>query len=248
VYMNKLRTNFDLPTNHLKNAKVYVPPKARSSSERDRRHDLPKGSLILEQQYLGTQIAEYLLGSVEEPEDISFVTKILAAAGMNTSWYNYGQTDSVMRRCLKLPMLTFGFNERPESQADLLLKAGYHLGEMGRMAEYLATAHALSDPKIAKIRKEMGRTAGNASLSINCIGLADQLPGATPRVAQEMARVSCLVALQGAKVLSPDAGYAPSFAQLPDPDSDLAVHIRRDAPNNVFAAYDEAVSMFAVQR
>jgi hypothetical protein len=244
--MNKLRVDFDLPTNHLKGLRGYVPPKARSSTEIERRHELPNGTLILEQQHLGSKIGGHLLSMAQDPDDIKFVTKILTAAGLNTAWYSFGQTDMVMRRRLKLPNLSEGFSENPYAQNELMLRGSYHLSEMGGLAWNLMASHIDSSSRQNKLRTSLGRAAGNAALHINCIGLAGQLEGASPYMAQELARTSCLGALERARSLQSELSYPASLSQLPDPDSDLSVHIRRSAPNNIYEAYDEAISMYAI--
>jgi hypothetical protein len=246
--MNKLRKDFDLPTNHLRGQKAYVPPKARTSTEIERRHDMPHGSLILEQQHLGSKIGEFLLSRVEEPEDVSFVTRLLAIAELATSEYTYGQTEQVMRRRLATPILVFGFNEAPLSEGDMLLRAGYQLDEASDLSRKIVTSHKLSELREKRLKFELGRLSGNTALSLNCVGLSGQLESVSMYAASELARTSCLGLLSRTRVMSAELGCPPSIAQLPDPDSELAVHIRRTAPNNVFEAYDEAASKYAIAR
>lgn len=245
--MNKLRTDFDLPTNHLKNAKYYVPPKARTSTEIDRRRELPGGSLILEQQQLGAKIGQLLLSRVENHEDLKFVSTVLTAAGLNTAWYSFGQTDSVMRRRLKLPILAVDYDVYPNSQPDLLATGEQHLSKVSELANDLTNAYIASSPRRNKLKTIFGRSVGDAALSVNCINMTDQIRGASSYMIQNMVRSSCLVALQRSKVLC-ELSYPPSLAQLPDTDSDLAVLIRRSAPNRVYETYDEAISQFAISR
>lgn len=248
--MNKLRTDFDLPTNHLKGLKAYIPPKARSSTEIDRRHELPKGSLILEHQEAGAKVMRFLLTTAKEAEDVRYVTKIAATADANTASYAYGQTDEVMRRRLKLPLLAVTYNESPLTEQDLVQRSEDNLSEVIELARLLRIAHVTKDSTTRKnkLRKSVGQACGNAALSLNCVTLANELEGVSPFKAQDMARIACLSMLQEAKALSSELSYPPSLAQLPDPNSELSVHIRRTAPNNVYEAFDEAISRYEITR
>lgn len=111
--------HFDLPTIHLDPHKAHhIPRRATNQSEVERRKTLPKGTLLAEEQTRGIAVAARLLWHLSEQEDIAFVRPIIAAAGINTAWYDFAAQSPVMRRRLLLPRL----DESPDAQdADALL-------------------------------------------------------------------------------------------------------------------------------
>ena len=247
--MKKPYRDFDLPNRHLTEAhNHYVPPKARSSSEIERRHELPRGTVLAEQQLRGIAIAGHVLTKISDEPDVHFATAVLAPASLNTAWYSFARRSDVMRRRLKLPILRNGwFDEAPNSTM-LLFQSQDQLSDLMAVAGLHVAATMDRSPRLTKLSTAVGRLAGEAALHISCVEIADQLPETTPFVAQDMARIASLKTLQVARKLHADFDTPPSLAQLADPDSDLAVHIRRHAPNGAYEAYDEALGRFAITR
>lgn len=246
-YMTKPYRDFDLSTRHLTGANHYIPPKARSSSEIERRHELPRGTVLVEQEMRGIAVARLILERVGDQPDVDFAVGILAPAAYNTSWYGVGQTSKVMRRQLKLPVLGQDAEDRPTS-AQLLsqsrrtfdtleLYSGVHLGQKINKSACLS-----------KTTEGLGRMVGNAALELSAVPIGDSLLGTTPFDAQNRARIAGLQTVQAAHQLEEETGMPPSLAQLADPDSDLSVHIRRQAPYEVYVAFDEAISTLAIPR
>ena len=98
-------TQFDLPTRHLQGNNHYVPPRARDSSEADRRHELPGGTVLLEQQHRGLLVATCILEAVSDTDDIGYTAQLIGACGLNSAHYQFARGSGFMRRHTALPYL-----------------------------------------------------------------------------------------------------------------------------------------------
>lgn len=237
--MNKPYRNFDLPKQHLDDHH-YIPERARSRSEIERRRSLPSGTLLAEHQRDGLSIAHRIMTSIEQPEDMAFAGSLIAMSGLNTGWYNYAAHSTVMRRRLDLPMLADEESDWRESRSGLLTKAQQGLVEAATIAEALV-ATKVERRSTVRQQKQLGRQLGNVSLQLACAEVSMVANAYSPFAVQDMAREASLTILEQARVFSAQAGTHPSVAQLADPNSDLAVYWRRNAPNGAFEAYEEAI-------
>jgi hypothetical protein len=235
-----IRKDFDLPTMHL-GGEHYTPPKARDEQEIERRHGMPRGLLIAEQQQLGVRVAASILYLLEDKESVRFSSRLLAASGMNTAWYEFANRAEreVMRRRLKLPLLIAGRPEwRPNSE-ELRRDASTGFAEAAVSATKVMKAIEFSSPRKRDFDTELGRTIGKASLTTACIGLGDKVHNnyrLDDADVQMLVRRQGLSALRDARSLGTELGSNPSIAQLANPDSDLAVYWRRNAPNEAIGA------------
>lgn len=241
--------DFDLPTNHLPDAGHFVPRRARDAREIDRRRGLRAGTLLTEHQARGLTVAELILDQVEEPEDVQFSSKVLAVSGINSAWYSFarGAEEKVMRRRLKLPKLATGNPEQLPNLSILLLMSRSRLSQAVARAHVLVAAHeTLPAGEVAERRTILGREVGAIGLELACVAT----PGGIGRYgdvmsdfeAQNFARKRGLWALHHARTLVTEIGSHPSMAQLADPDSDVGVYWRRNAPNGAMEAYEAAVA------
>ena len=236
--------DFDLPTQHLAE-EHYVPPKARSAAEIERRHRLPKGSLLAEHQHRGLKVAAGILGNIIDQPDVDFSARLLAAAGLNTAWYGFAQgaETEVMRRRLKLPRLDGWQPAWRPSGPDLLREATDGFEEAVFAAKAVVSAVEHRSPRTAGYKKTLGRAIGNSSLTLACVPVADQLVlGGTDHDIQLLVRQRSLHTLNDARQLSGEIGSHPSIAQLADQDSDLSVYWRRNAPNGALQAFLEVTA------
>lgn len=237
--MNKQPYNtFDLPTRHLTD-NDYTPPKARRSDEIARRHDLPAGTVLAEQQHSGLTVAHRMLELVDDPKDINFVTNIVAVSGINTSWYNYGRGGEVMRRRLDLPTLATDEDDWRETREGLLIKAKEGLAHAVLLADSYRQS-IVERRKVARTKRLLGRHMGNVSLQLACVRLGNAPLSLSPFHTQVIARDQALETLESSRVIGQRIGVHPSVAQLADPDSQTALFIRRQAPNGTFDAYEQA--------
>lgn len=240
--------DFDLPNKHLTGEVDFVPPRARDEDEILRRRSNPSGTLLLEYQHKGIEIARAVLGGIKNgsPEDIEFTAEVLAATGLNTAWYSYARNSSVQRRRLKLEVLATEDPEQRPSTYMLLGNAISDLGNADALSGLLITQHVTGSPEAVRQRTNLGRMVGHASLTLSCAPLGDRIGyddiSMTDFDLQDLARRRGLHSLERARELALRIGSAPSLAQLADPDSDLSVFWRRQAPNGALAAYEEAVA------
>ncbi len=238
--MKKPFKHFDLPTKHL-SERHYVPPKARTADEIDRRRSLPRGTVLLEQQQHGLAMAGTMLERVEEPQDVDFATRVLAMCAVNTGWYSFARGAQVMRRRLLLPELAGEDGDWRENRQGLLVRLEHDLADTALLATYVLRAK-IDKLDVAFRTKLFGRRVGNLSLALACVPKADAAKFLTAFDAQALARNEALAIIEGARVLGEEIGVNPSIAQLPDPDSPLSVYWRRRAPNGAYDAYEEAIA------
>lgn len=241
--MNKqIYKDFDLPTKRLTGLAHYVPPRARRSEEIERRQQLPPGVLLIEQQRRGLAVAAAILKIVEQPEDVAFSTKIIAASSLNSSWYGFARGSDVMRRRLKLPVL--GGREQPWKPIEpigLVRVAADSLEDGTLMSNRLITAIARERPTIETYQMTLGRRIGNAGLALASANLGN-IDLETPSVeVQALVRRQCLSTLAASEALGSKIGAPPSLAQLAEPDSPLSVYWRLNAPNGAYEALEMAV-------
>lgn len=244
--MKKPYRDFNLPSHHLTAERHFVPPKARSSSEIERRHEMPRGTILAEHELAGFRIADRVLGAVEEWPDIQYAEKVVAPATLNTAQYGYAAGGAVMSRRLKLPVLAVG-DEPRQSTAELLEEATYSFSDLVQSADWLVDAIRNESERVRKHRWEVGRMAGDAALLLSTVTLGDRLKTATPFVAQTKARERGLITLDNSRALGMEIGTPPSIAQLADPNSDLSVYIRRTAPNTIHDAFSEAQADYGIR-
>lgn len=241
--MNKPYRNFDLPKQHLDD-RHYVPERARTASEIERRRSVPSGTILAEHQRDGLLIASQMLQAIEEPEDLAFATDLIAMSGLNTSWYSYAAHSPVMRRRLNLPVLADEETDWYETSIGLRAKTQESLVGAVAIAEALATATQERRPT-DRHRQQLGRRLGNVSLGLACIELSNSADAYSAFDMQHFAREQSLRTLEKARTFGDQIGSHPSIAQLADPNSDMVLHLRRHAPNGAFEAYEEAIEIFS---
>jgi hypothetical protein len=239
--------DFDLPTMHLPDGEHYVPRKARSQAEIERRRALPAGSLMADLQYRGTKMAQTILEHVQEPDDISFSARLLAVSGINSAWYSFAQNAEVMRRRLKLPLLIHpNILLRPNS-GDVMHGAQQGFAGATLDAKRLSIAVENETMRVGLRKRQLGKSLGNSSLKLACVSLGDQVVAdsthLTDASVQILVRQRCLDTLKDSRTLGEEIGTCPSIAQLADPDSDLSVHWRRNAPPGAYEAYEQAAEL-----
>lgn len=237
--MNKPYRNFDLPKQHLDN-RHYIPERARSSTEIDRRRMLPNGTILAEHQRDGLLIANQIMRTVEEPEDVAYAGAIVAMSSLNAGWYNYAADGLVMRRRLNLPTLADEETDWRETRSGLLTKAQEGLAKAATIAEALAATQTERHSNVRQ-KQLLGRSLGNVSLQLACIEIGGVSRFYDAFDVQNLAREQSLQTLEQARIFADEVGSHPSIAQLADPNSDLAVYWRRTAPNGAFEAYEEAI-------
>lgn len=223
-----------------------MPPKARTADEIDWRRSHPAGSVLAEQEYRGLLIASKVLKKVHDEPDVAYAASLIAASGLNSSWYDFVRYSDVMRRRVHLPVLGRGEQGSLLGQYNTLDNARMMVDHAAVAAQGLM--RAVENGTAGRARKAviLGRTLGEASLALACVPDGERVRNMTPFMAQAWVREQGLHALQQARGMAVDLGTHPSIAQFADPTSDIAVAIRRHAPNVVEQAFDEALTEHAM--
>jgi hypothetical protein len=233
--------DFDLSTSRIPGS-FYVPPKARDPIEIARRHTLAPGELVLEQQQRGVRIARLVLESLTDKQSVDFALPLLGVGSLNTAWHTHAQPErtqetGVRRRRLKYPWLP-DWSDRDH----LLLGVKHSLTTAETLAARVTLAHSLDLPKLPRLQRDFATSIGEGALAGACIvALGDgPIPG-SPLRAQLFAREAGILLAESRLAVAEQVGSAPTLAQLADADSDLAVFWRRNAPDQAFAAYSQAL-------
>jgi hypothetical protein len=229
----------DLPTEHLTtNGRDYVPLKTRDSVERDRLHDLPTGTLLLEDQLKGIDVMKALLPVLESPTDLQYASDMFAASLLNASWYQYGQSFEGMRRHLELETM-LDENGNYLSQVALIEKIVSRLDEVSVLASAVTQAHVerrVRRPQQAKL----GRAMGNVASSIASIGMGPISEGAVLYDVKLGVRNNAQRAIRLSRTDTLTHGARPSVAQFANRDSDALQAWRRDATDSAYQAMEAA--------
>lgn len=105
--MAKIPVQIELPHNFVpKTDPEYFPPLSHDAREIERRRGLPKGTLVVEQQYLGAVAAGLFLSQLSENgthEDEMFGGSVMHAAMLGSARFSLRGGEFVMRRHLHLP-------------------------------------------------------------------------------------------------------------------------------------------------
>ncbi len=236
--------DFDLPTRFQPKGTDYVPPKARDEEEIERRRRVPTGTLMADQQCDGIAITADILARLEDPADLAFASRLLGASALNTSWYLFARGAHVMRRRLKLPLLVAPEDDIRPDTIELVQRRDQRLEDVsGRARTYASlVAFNFGEHLLDNHRRNLGRNVGNSALSIATVDLGDIFTfGSTDDFeVQDAVRRRALRTLTDARELGSELHTIPSLAQLPNPDSDLSVFWRRNAPNGALVAYEAA--------
>lgn len=226
--MKKPFTHFDLPTYSL-DGEHHIPARARTSEEIERRRSMPAGSLLLEEQRNGLQVASRVLQELEDDGDLQFMSEILAVSGLNTSWYTFADQE-VMRRRLYLPERANDETGLRQSRESLVQNVRANLSVCAELASQIFAEHTTR--RITKrTQAGLGRAIGTASLGLAVVHLGDAPESVSAHQIQDATRRASLKALHRSRTMVSETGTIPSMAGFSDPDSDISVYVRRNAPN-----------------
>ncbi len=243
--MNKNKSpfkHFDMTITHLpEDGRHYEPEWTRDSTERDRRHEMPHGSLILEEQTSSLMVArQAIMYEYQNPEDQEFAFEQLVPALTNTSFYSGAAgAGDVMRRRRSLPELASDEGDGwRQTKVGLLVKARHNAGHVATLATQLELAHKRGQ-KAEALRRQLGRYTGDLALMLACWDLGDAPESVSAQDTQAIVRLRALDTIQQSRQFMPQQVYG-SVAQLARPDTPLARHWMRQAPRT-----DEAASVLA---
>jgi hypothetical protein len=234
--------DYDMPVEHLNAELDSIVAKSRDQARIDYLHSMPPGTARVEAQLFGHAVASGVLDTIIDPDDITFSVGIIAAAGINTAWYNgaSGSID-VMRRRLKLPKLT---TVEGVVEPEALWKSGRQQFRGAIMlADTVARETKIRSIKLPERKRQYMRQLGNASLTLACSELSLDTTEVSAYKAQISARMQSQQVLRAARELGEVIGKNPSLRQFEDADSELSVYWRRHAPNGARQALLNAVEL-----
>ncbi len=244
-------SQLNLPKYHLPaEGPNYKPYNSRDYEEVGRRNSLRPGSLILEQQYFGTGIASSMISEIgrSDIDDGGFTTRMLAVAGINSSWYSFARDSNVMSRRLALPKIAEESDDIDyrETRESLIQKCNQGMFASAVMAGYLYDMYE-HGIKVGERAREvsLGRNLGNTSLSLACLDVVDTTKHRSIFDAQDFAREHSLKSIESSKSLAEQIGSYPSMAQFAEADSELMVYWRRFAPNEAVGLINQAVGAWS---
>jgi len=240
-------SQLNLPKYHLPaEGPNYRPYNSRDYEEIERRNSLRPGSLVLEQQYFGTGLASSMISEIDKNEidDGGFTTRMLAVAGINSSWYSFARGSNVMSRRLILPKMAEEIDDIDyrETRESLIQKCNQGMFASAVMAGYLYDMHEYGI-KVGERAREvsLGRNLGNTSLSLACLDVVDTTKHKSVFDAQDLAREHSMKLIESSKALVGRIGSYPSMAQFAEADSELMVYWRRFAPNEAVGLLNSAI-------
>lgn len=248
INMNKEYTPkiLDLPTEHLNGAgEHYIPPRTRDSTERDRRHSLPSGTILLEQQHTGIGVMLATIPQLESPEALDYSVDMFAPSLMNSAWYQYGRGFEGMRRQIELESMVDdeGNFLTSEQRVKKLLTILTSLYEMtGRSVQ----DHVERRGQAIKHRK-IGRLMGDTATTMVSIGIGNISESAELRNVKLAVRERSQRAIRLGRSTVMTHGAYPSVAQFATADSDALVAWRRDSTNEAYEAMEVAFASIDIK-
>jgi hypothetical protein len=234
----------DLPTEHLTGmGEHYVPPKTRDSTERDRRHALPSGTLLLEQQHVGAGVMLEAMQGIKTPSGRDYAVDMFAPSLMNSAWYQYGRDFEGMRRQIELEAMVDdeGNFLSQDQRVEKLLQ---RLTALYEMTARTVVDHTERKGQIVRHRK-LGRLMGDTATTMLSIGMGEVSPTVELAHVRLEVRDRSQRAIRMGRTAELTLGAYPSVAQFANPDSDALVAWRRNATDDAYLAMEAALAQTA---
>ena len=231
----------DLPTEHLTgNGEHYVPPKTRDSTERDRRHELPTGTLLLEKQQAGIGVMMATMQGIETPEGRTYAIDMFAPSLMNAAWYQYGRNFEGMRRQVELESMVDDEGNFL-TQEQRIEKLVQRLTALYEIAGRTVKDHTERKIQVTRHRK-LGRAMADTATTMVSVGMGDISPAVELASVRLDVRDRSQRAIRLGRTAELTLGAFPSAAQFANPDSDALVAWRRDATDDAYRALEAAIA------
>jgi hypothetical protein len=234
----------DLPTEHLTgNGKHYAPPKTRDSTERERRHELPAGTLLLEQQQAGIGVMLATMQGIETPTGRDYAVDMFAPSLMNAAWYQFGRDFEGMRRQVELESMVDD-DGNFLTQEQRIEKLVQRLTALFEMAGRTVADHTENKTQVTRHRK-LGRVMAGTATTMVSIGMGDISPTVELASVRLELRHRSQRAIRLGRTAELTLGTFPSVAQFADNISDPMVAWRRNAINEAYLAMEAAFAQAA---
>lgn len=207
------------------------------------------GTLIADQEMRGIQIFDMLdPARFDTPQEQRAASEIREHTGLGSSYYGL-RNNTTMYSVLTMGLIADGtrtysserFHTTQEEHADRMHKFT-NIAGMLAVTRYEALKQHTDPERAAQLSRHIGRNLGNAALHSRVHDMPGRFTHLHPVDIQLMVRDRSVDLLEEVIERSHMDGALPSVAQLAEPDSPVAVHIRRQAPSAVRKAYEQALS------
>ena len=236
----KLYTNRDT----FADANHFTPYRTDDEDLADRRrqyHDT-----VADMQYRGltslTRLREEVFDSRTSTE---YVDSLLERVGFGTANHGLIEESPAMYSVFDLAQIAGGdsIDRWHKSPEDLRKEQLKHLSLSAELAYYFREATRNNDPDRAfRLARGLGRRSGNAAALTTGIVFASAGHRGNPIDIQHAVRDGSIEAIREVNAYATEIGVLPSAAQLVEPDSPLAVDIRRSAPVDVRRTFARIVA------
>ncbi|MBH1980613.1 hypothetical protein I8H83_04645 [Candidatus Saccharibacteria bacterium] len=238
----------DLPRNQFDDLANYETYRSDTPGVIAKRQ-LHPGTLVPDQEYRSISITDALHPTrFESPRDQHAARDIYTRIALGSA--NYGlRSDETMFSVLKLGLVADGrrttYAERHYTTPEEYLaqtQRSIALAAMTAEAR-LQLLRTDGDPeRIRVLSRSVGRHLGNAGLQTLAYDMPGKFNHLHPVDIQIKSKELAIELLSDTRSYAQDIGVVPSVAQLAEPDSPVAVDIRRNAPPAVRRAYEAALA------
>lgn len=242
----RIPVQFELPSAFVSpRGPEYIPPATHNPLSAEARREVPAGTLIVAQQYLGAVAAGLFVQELVENgshEDQVFGAEILSAALLGSTRLSLRGGQPVMRRHLNLPIIAdpdtdmrLGSNERIDMTIGQLEIAADLSEDLYRVKR--ATGRAS-----LRLSHLFGRTAGDAALWVTMLPHNEIGPTGSTADVQHAVRQVAMNTLDTTRRLGEQVGAPISLAMLGGPVTNLTAYIEQRAPHGAYNALRSAQS------
>lgn len=238
----------DLPRNHFEGISHYETYRSDIPGIIAKRQ-LHPGTLISDQEHRSVQIIDALHPTrFDSPSDQHAARDIYTRTTLGSA--NYGlRSDETMFSTLRLGLVADGrrttYAERHYTSPEEYLAQTQRSIALAAMTSEtrLRLLRTGGDPKrIYVLKRSVGRHLGNAGLQTLSYDMPGKFTHLHPVDIQIKSKERAIELLSDTRDYAQDIGVVPSVAQLAEPDSPVAVDIRRNAPPAVRRAYEAALA------
>lgn len=242
--MSKIPVQFELPMNFVPAGDPeYIPPVTHNAAEIERRRQLRRGTLVFEQQYLGTIAAKLFVQQLLENgsyEDLDFAAGITSAAELGSARQSLRGGEDVMRRHFNLPRVNDFETGLPFSEEEKIQEA---LGKL-QLATDLSKGVYERKRDIGEVgvRKShnFGHKIGDAALAVAMLPHPEIGLSGTVGEAQHQVRKVAFEALENTRKMRAKVSQNISLAMLGAPVTRLTSYIEENSPHKAYDALRDA--------
>lgn len=237
-----------LPRTQFNNIDAYTTYPAHDSAIIAKRQANP-GTLVADQELRGIAIFDALTPSrFDTPAEQYAASEIREHTGIGSGYYGL-TNDTTMYSQLTMGLVADG--SRTKNSELRHITPEEHLARMHKFTEIagmlaltrLEVLTARVDPERTKrLSRHVGRGLANAALHSRVHNMPGRFTHLHPVDIQLLVRDTSIELLDEVAERGREDGALPSVAQLAEPDSPVAVRIRRRAPTAVRRAYEQALA------